>query len=102
MSFDFSTVEGFEWERGNVSKSAQKHQISIEETEEIFFRAPWVHADSRPGDVEPRFAAFACSERGRVLRVVFTIRNRRIRPISARPASREGRLNYEKALRERG
>jgi len=102
MQFDFSKVEGFDWDAGNAAKSAQKHHITIEETEEIFFRAPWIHVDTRPTDKEARFAAIAQSETGRVLRVIFTVRNRKIRPISARPASRKERLAYEKALRERG
>lgn len=102
MQFDFSEVEGFDWDAGNVTKSARKHRITIEETEEIFFRAPWLHADTRPTDKEPRYAAIAQSEKGRVLRVIFTVRDRKIRPISARPASRKERLAYEKALRERG
>lgn len=100
MKFDFSKVEGFQWDTGNLTKSVQRHGITPEEAEEVFFRSPLVVADHRPGDREPRFAALGSSERGRVLRIVFTIRGRALRPISCRPASRKERSIYEKALRE--
>ena len=102
MDLDVATFTGFEWDVGNLTKSAQKHAISPEEAEEVFFRQPWVLPDTRPEDREPRWAAIGPSERDRVLRVLFTIRGRKIRPISCRPAGREERQAYEKALRQRG
>jgi uncharacterized DUF497 family protein len=101
MEFDFSRLEGFQWDAGNLTKSPTKHQISNEEAEEIFFREPWVAEASRPDDRELRWAALGRSERGRILRVVFTVRARRLRVISARAANRKETINYEKALRER-
>ena len=101
MEFDFSRVEGFEWDVGNLTKNPTKHQISNEEAEEIFFREPWVAEASRPGDRELRWAALGRSERGRILRIVFTVRARRLRVNSARAANRKETLDYEKALRER-
>jgi hypothetical protein len=101
MEFDFSRLEGFEWDAGNLTKSSTKHQISNEEAEEIFFREPWVAEASRPDDSELRWAALGRSERGRILRIVFTVRARRLRVISARHANRKETIEYEKALRER-
>jgi hypothetical protein len=101
MEFDFSGLEGFEWDTGNLAKNPKKHRISNEEAEEIFFRNPWVAETSRPEDREPRWAALGRSERGRVLRIVFTVRGRKLRVISARPANRKETIEYEKALRER-
>ena len=101
MEFDFSRVEGFEWDEGNLSKNPQKHRISNEEAEEVFFRDPWVADASRPGDNEPRWAALGQSEGGRLLRIIFAMRGRKLRVISARPASKKETTNYEKALRER-
>lgn len=95
VEYDFHRITGFDWDAG-------KHRVSPEEAEEVFFRAPWVVEDTRPGDGESRFAAVGATEQGRTLRVLFTIRNHRIRPISCRPASRRERSHYEKALRERG
>jgi uncharacterized protein len=102
MEFDFSKVDGFEWDIGNLTKNPQKHRISNEEAEEIFFRNPWVADASRPDEREIRWAAIGKSERSRVLRVVFTVRGRKLRVISARMASRQETDDYEKALRERG
>ena len=102
MEFDFAEIVSFGWDRGNLTKSAQKHAITPEEAEEVFFRQPWVIVDTRPEDREPRWAVIGPSERDRILRVLFTIRGRMIRPISCRPASRGERSAYEKALRQRG
>ena len=101
MEFDFSKVDGFEWDAGNLTKNPQKHRISNEEAEEIFFRIPLVLDTTRPEDREPRWAALGQSERDRVVRVVFTMRGRKLRVISARAASRKEATDYEKALRER-
>jgi hypothetical protein len=101
MEFDFSRLEGFEWDSGNLAKNPKKHRISNEEAEEIFFRDPWVAEASRPEDREPRWAALGKSERGRILRIVFTICGRKLRVISARPANLKEVVEYEKALRER-
>ncbi len=101
MEFDFSRVDGFEWDSGNLTKNPQKHRISNEETEEIFFREPWVADAARSEDPEPRWAALGRSEQGRMLRIVFTVRGRKLRVISARPANKKETNNYEKALRER-
>jgi uncharacterized DUF497 family protein len=101
MEPDFSIVTGFQWDSGNLTKSAGRHGVSPEEAEEVFFRAPWIINDTRLEDNEPRWAAIGQSERGRALRVLFTLRTGKIRPISCRPASRKERKAYEKALRER-
>ncbi len=102
MDLNFDRIEGFEWDAGNLTKSAQRHGITPDEAEEIFFRAPWVVDDTHPEVAEPRFAAIGSSERGRVLRIVFAVRRQQIRPISCRPASQKERQLYEKALRQRG
>lgn len=102
MEVNFDQIEGFEWDAGNLTKSVQRHGITPDEAEEIFFRAPWVMDDTRPEDPEPRFAAIGRSERGRVLRILFTARRHHIRPISCRPASRKECLAYEKALHSGG
>lgn len=102
MAFDLSSVTGVEWDAGNLTKSAGKHGVAPDEAEEVFLRSPWIIDDSRPQDVELRCAAIGRSERGRVLRVLFTVRGTKIRPISCRAASRKERKAYEEALRQRG
>jgi uncharacterized protein len=100
MEFSFESIEGFEWDAGNLTKSAGKHGVAPEEAEEVFFRGPLVLDATRAEDREARYAALGATERGRILRVVFTVRGTRIRPISCRTASRKEIAAYEKALRQ--
>jgi uncharacterized DUF497 family protein len=93
---DFSTLTGFEWDEGNTSKNPGKHAISNAEAEEVFFRHPVVMPATRSGEGEPRWFVFGHNETGRVLRIVFTVRGTKIRVVSARPASRKERSDYEK------
>jgi hypothetical protein len=45
---DFSRIEGFEWDEGNRRKSAEKHDVSQAEAEQVFFNVPLlVIADER-------------------------------------------------------
>jgi uncharacterized DUF497 family protein len=96
MMPDFSKLTGFEWDDGNTEKNPGKHGITNAETEEVFFRCPVVLPATREGEGERRWFVFGHSEAGRVLRIVFTVRGDKIRVISARPASRKERLDYEK------
>jgi uncharacterized DUF497 family protein len=96
MQNPWQGLEDFEWDRGNLLKNPAKHRVSNEEAEEVFFRHPVVVENTRSADNERRWCAFAKTERGRVLRVVFTMRGLRVRIISARPASRKERIYYER------
>ena len=96
MTPDFSKLVGFDWDGGNSGKNPAKHRISNEEAEEVFFRHPVVIEATREKDDEPRWFVFGLSEGGRVLRIVFTVRGQKIRVISARPASKKERQEYEK------
>jgi uncharacterized DUF497 family protein len=100
MPFDISSAEGFDWDEGNLTKNPSRHQVTNEEAEEIFFQRPLVGEHSRPGDEERRWFAIGRSRSDRVLRIVFTLRGRRIRVISARAASRRERQAYVEALRK--
>lgn len=102
MEFDLSQIEGFDWDAGNLTKSAGKHAVSPAEAEEVFFRDPLIVDNTRPGDREIRLAALGQMETGRWLRVLFTIRKNKIRPISCRPANRKEISAHEKTIRQRG
>lgn len=96
MEFNLSQIEGFEWDAGNLLKNPDKHGVSNEEAEEIFYRSPVIDEAMRPRDKENRWCAYGDSERGRLLRVVFTLRGQRLRIVSARPASKKERSHYER------
>lgn len=92
----FSGVAGFEWDDHNTDKNRNKHGVEPGECEEVFFNAPLVVSpDEAHSTLEPRYHALGSSDSGRALMIVFTIRNQRIRVISARNQSRKERLIYE-------
>lgn len=93
---ELGLAQGFEWDPGNVVKSARKHQVSCEEAEQVFFNRPLLLIDD-PGHSknEPRAKMFGMSHDGRELIVSFTIRKSQIRIISARAMNRKERKVYE-------
>ena len=90
------SIQGFEWDEGNTGKNEQKHGVTDREAEEVFFNKPLLVGRSLKGAPETRFAALGKTYGSRLLAVVFTVRSRRIRVISARPMSRKERKLYEK------
>ena len=88
-------IQGFEWDEGNSGKNEKKHGVTDREAEEIFFNKPLVIGRSPRGEPEVRYAALGKTYGSRLLAVVFTIRSRKIRVISARPMSRREREFYE-------
>ena len=92
------TCTGFEWDAGNIDKNWERHQVSAVECEEVFFQRPVLIAtDSKHSRGEPRFAALGRTASGRLPTIVFTIREARVRVISARPMSRRERRAYGQA-----
>jgi len=88
---------GFEWDAGNKDKNWIKHQVSNSECEQIFFNRPLiVHFDEKHSDMENRFYALGHTDLGRMLFVIFTIRNEKIRITSARDMDRKEREIYKK------
>jgi len=92
----------FDWDQGNSTKSAKKHQIGLESAEQFFRNkevlVPLGIQVSPPAD-EPRFGALGMDLLGRRLSVCFTIREGKIRVISIRPMSPAERKKYA-SLRE--
>ena len=87
---------GFDWDEGNLVKNWERRRVSASECEQIFFNRPLVTAaDPRHSAQEARFYALGHSDAGRRLFVVFTVRERRIRVISARDMNRKEREVYE-------
>jgi uncharacterized DUF497 family protein len=95
---DLDRTEGFDWDAGNRDKNWQKHRVSIGECEEVFFNLPLFLQDS-PGrsQIEPRFLALGQTNAGRLLFIVFTVRQNKIRVILARDMSQKERYLYEQA-----
>ena len=95
---DLLRIEGFEWDEGNHRKSADKHDVSQAEAEQVFFNEPLlIVEDAEHSNRESRFHALGRTDLGRLLHISFTLRSagRLIRIISARTMSRKERLRYE-------
>lgn len=87
----------FDWDAGNNDKSFKKHEIRNEETEEVFLNVPAVLLDDEKySKKEKRYMLLGRSDRGKLLSIVFTVRGKKIRIISARAMCRKERGLYEK------
>ena len=98
--FNWSLVEGFQWDSGNGRKNAEKHGVDQSQAEQVFFSHPLlVIEDVRHSENEVRFHALGQTEDMRRLHITFTLRSkgRLIRIISARDMSRNERQIYDAA-----
>ena len=96
----FDAVLGFDWDAGNVQKNVDKHDVANSAAEQVFFNEPLlVVADDKHSMDEVRFLALGKDDAGRLLRVVFTLRDggTKIRVISAHDMSRKERRIYEQS-----
>jgi uncharacterized protein len=92
---DLAAATGFDWDPGNRNKNWLGHSVTTTECEQIFFNEPLVVAsDSKHSQVEDRYYALGRTSADRGLFVVFTMRGRLIRVISARDMSRKERRIY--------
>mgnify|MGYP001059458039 CR=1 FL=1 len=89
---------GFEWDRSNIEKNWLRHKVGPAECEQVFFNQPLVIlGDPKHSISEKRFAAFGCTDDGRLLVVIFTKRGKLLRVISARNMNRRERKFYEES-----
>ena len=94
-----SECTGFEWDEGNADKNWLLHQVRRNECEQVFFKQPLVVSDDERHSVdEKRWYLLGKTDKDRFLFVVFTVRNRLIRVISARDMSIKGRRIYEEGI----
>ena len=95
---DIYHVDGFDWDEGNIDKNWIKHQVSNAECEELFFNLPLLLADDiKHSQEEKRYYALGQTNANRRLFVAFTIRENKIRLISARDMSQKEGKFYAKA-----
>jgi len=88
----------FVWDKGNEEKSKTSHNVEWWECEEVFLNFPlYLSPDIKHSEHEERFFAFGHSHANRLLTIVFTVRKKNIRVISARDMKkRERRVYHEK------
>ena len=86
---------GFEWDEWNSGKNWEKHRVTPEEAEEVFFRDPFVlRSNSSHSSPEKRYGVLGQTAKGRRLFLVFTVRVKHIRVISARDMNRKESEEY--------
>ena len=93
---DLGKIAGFDWDSANIDKSYLKHGITPNEAEEVFAdEAQLVLEDIKHSGKEERFTIMGKSTRRNILFVSFTIRQDKVRIISARMANIRERRLYE-------
>jgi len=91
-----ATATGFQWDDGNIDKNWEKHSVSFLECEEVFFNELLVVAPEYVNTRgEERYIVLGKTDSGRRLLVVFALRDRKIRVISARDMSKKERRYYQ-------
>lgn len=90
----FNLIEGFDWDKHNTEKIIAKHKVTIIECEETFLNEHITDKDKKHSLLEDRYYLFGLTNNSRLLTVIFTIRNNKIRVISARGMSRKERYYY--------
>jgi uncharacterized DUF497 family protein len=92
------TEIAFDWDQWNVQKNELKHGVSRLEAESVFYdpRHRLFQDERHSKPAEPRYILYGRGLESRVLMVGFTLRAKRVRVITARPASRKERRIYER------
>lgn len=89
-------LTGFDWDEGNLLKNWERHRVSAAECEQVFFNRPLITGtDDEHSKGERRFYALGHANEGRRLFLVFTVRRKLIRVISARDMNGRERRIYE-------
>ena len=88
---------GFDWDEANSAKNWERHKVTPEEAEDVFFHEPLVvRSDPAHSLQERRFRSLGHTARGRLLFVAFTVRRRLIRVISARDMNQREMEEYRR------
>jgi len=87
----------FEWDQVKAAANLDKHGISFDEAQTVFGDANTITLfDDRHSDAEDRYIDIGMPAQGRILVVVYTENEARIRIISCRRATPKERRQYER------
>ena len=93
----FNNYTDFEWDKGNIDKSYQKHGITPNEAEEAFLdEKAIVLRDINHSLKEKRYWLIGKNISKKLLFIAFTLRKKKIRIISARKANKKEKNIYGK------
>lgn len=86
----------FDWVKGNREKNLKKHDVTDSECEEAFFDENKIQfKDVLHSGKEERFILLGKTKESRLLFVVYTLRDNKIRVVSARDVNKKERKLYE-------
>lgn len=86
----------FEWDHEKAESNLRKHRVSFEEAATVFSDPHSLTITDTDHSIgEERLIDLGCSDRGRLLPVVYTERGHTIRMITSRRATRKERRYYE-------
>jgi uncharacterized DUF497 family protein len=88
----------FDWDDANV-RHLRRHRISALEFEQVLVNSP-LDLDYQTEGGEDRYKSLGVTDRGRVVVAVWTVRDFRIRAVTAYPASRPMRQLYQQLVKE--
>ncbi len=89
----------FEWDEWNREKNYRKHDVTIQEAEEVFINEDIILApDTHHSQQEIRHYLYGQTNEQRLLIITFTIRQHKVRVIMARDMSKKERAWYEKEI----
>ena len=92
---------GFDWDEGNVEKNWNRHQVTKNESEQVFFNVPVIIADdTKHSRYEKRWYILGRTDAGRLLFIAVTIRKNLIRVISARDMNKKEREVYYEQIKK--
>jgi hypothetical protein len=90
-----SKIDDFEWDLGNIDH-IMKHSFKPKECEDTFLNKPiFISKDKSHSQVETRYKLMGRTSENRKSIVVFTIRKKKIRVISARDQNKNERKTYQ-------
>jgi len=84
----------FDWDKGNLDHIAN-HKVSASEVEQVFRDSNRLEGQAYSVKQEQRFATLGQTETGRILTIIYTIRNGKIRTITAYRATRKEQRRYQ-------
>ncbi len=85
----------FDWNKGNIDKSYFKHGVTLNQAEEAFLdEAAIVLQDFKHSQTESRYLLIGKTANNKILFIVFTLRGKKIRIISARAADKKEAKRY--------
>jgi uncharacterized DUF497 family protein len=88
-----------EWDPSKARTNLAKHGVSFSDVEPAFYDEFALSIPDQYSEAEERFLLVGRDALGRVVTVCYTYRTDAIRIISARPATKSERREYEKELR---